>query len=196
MLKFIRQNFLFVGLFSASIVLIIVGLFQYLSPQKNDIEFIPSEAKAEETSSKIFVDVGGAVEKPGVYELTSSSRIQDALSVAGGLSADADREYISKTLNLAQPAVDGLKLYIPSVGEKVAGIVTSSLSGGSGTSISGLININSASSSQLEGLPKIGPVTAQKIISGRPYAKIEELVEDKVLGQKTFEAIKDSISTF
>ncbi len=195
-LKFIRQNLLFVGLFSASIILIVFGLFQYLSPPKNDIEFIPSEAKADDTNSKIFIDVAGSVEKPGVYELKANSRIQDALSAAGGLSVDADREYISKALNLAQPVTDGLKIYIPARGEEVAGIVSTGSNSNSTTSFSGLININSASSSQLESLPKIGPVTAQKIIDNRPYVKIEELIEKKVLGQKTFDAIKDNISTF
>lgn len=195
-LSFIRKNLLFVGLFSASIVLIIIGAYQYLSPNKEEIEFVPAEASANdsESATKIFVDVSGAVEKPGVYELNSSARIQDALSAAQGLSAEADREYISRSVNLAQPVRDGMKLYIPTKGEEVAGIFSSD--GNSVSNKNGLININSASSSELESLPKIGAVTAQKIIDGRPYTRIEELIERKVIGEKTFEAIKESISTF
>lgn len=197
---FLRKNLLFIGLFTASIILIVVGLFQYLAPQTDEIEFIPAEANADvsEATTKIYVDVGGAVQKPGVYELNSTSRIQDALSAAQGLSADADREYISRSVNLAQPVVDGMKLYVPAVGEQVSGAssVGVSTQGSNQTTSTGFININSASSSELESLPKIGAVTAQKIIEGRPYAKIEDLVEKKVLGQKTFEAIKESISTF
>lgn len=192
-LKFVKQNLLFVGLFSLAIVLIIVGLFQYFSPQKSGVEFVPADAKATVSASKIMVDVEGAVEKPGVYELESNARLQDAIASAGGLSAEADREYISKGVNLAQTVTDGLKIYIPKVGEQVAGIVSTANSGSS-TSISGSVNINSASQSQLEDLPKIGPVTAQKIIDGRPYSSIEELLSKKVVGQATFEAIKDKIT--
>lgn len=204
--SFLKKNILFVSLFSASIVLIVFGLFQYLSPQKEeDIEFVPAEASVNRdavSGSKIVVDVSGQVIKPGVYELKSDARIQDALSAAGGLSADADREYVARSVNLAQSIQDGMKLYIPSVGEQVMGVVSSNSTGvtsnnsASTTTSSGLVNINSASSSQLEALPKIGAVTAQKIIDGRPYTTIDELVEKKILGQKTFEAIKGSISTF
>lgn len=196
LIAFVKKNLLFVGLFLASIVLILVGLFQYINPQKEEIEFVSAETGADSSNikSKIFVDVGGEVEKPGVYELDSSSRMQDALSAAGGLSANADRDYISKSVNLAQVVQDGMKIYIPAVGEIVKqNVFSGEVLGGSSQ---GLININSASSSELESLPKIGAVTAQKIIEGRPYGKTEDLVEKKVLGQKTFEAIRESISAF
>jgi competence protein ComEA len=57
-----------------------------------------------------------------------------------------------------------------------------------------LININSASADTLDTLPKVGPITAQKIISGRPYSSKDELVSKKILTQKTFEGLKDKIT--
>lgn len=129
------------------------------------------------TSAKLVVDVGGEVNSPGVYEFIPGARVEDALTAAGGISAQADQNYIEKYLNKASKLSDGQKLYIPKVGVKSAGI-----------------NINTASSGELEGLPGIGPVTAGKIMAGRPYQNISELVERKIVGAKAFDQIKDKIS--
>lgn len=158
-----------------------------------------ADIKGESTVSKISVDVEGKVQKPGVYTLPEGSRIQDALIAAGGLSSTADRVYVSKHLNQAQKVIDGGKIYIPAIGETQAANIpaeahdTMSNSSASTTDTSGMININSALEAQLDTLPKIGPVTAKKIIGGRPYQDINELVSKKVLGQKTFEGIKEKI---
>ena len=94
-----------------------------------------------------------------------------------------------------------MKVYIPALGEistpsTNTSVAVSSLVSEESTSefISGLININSASESELDTLPKVGPATAKKIITSRPYANIEELVVKKVLGQKTYEGLKDKIT--
>ena len=197
--EFVKKNLLFVSLVLIGFLLVVVGIFQYFKPQKSGIEFVSSEqsvkgASTEQISnSKISVDVEGSVLKPGVYSLPEGSRLQDALVASGGFNSNADRVYVSKKINLAQKLTDGMKIYIPAVGETV--------SAGSGgvqplsVNSSTLVGINSASQSELEALPKIGPVTAQKIISGRPYADISDLVSKKIIGQKTLDAIKDLIST-
>jgi len=208
-LEFIKKNLLYVGLISLGLMLMILGVFQYFSSKSDtsDIEFTSSSSagvqgadiKGESTVSKISVDVEGKVQKPGVYTLPEGSRIQDALIAAGGLSSTADRVYVSKHLNQAQKVIDGGKIYIPAIGETQAANIpaeahdTMSNSSASTTDTSGMININSASGAQLDTLPKIGPVTAKKIIGGRPYQDINELVSKKVLGQKTFEGIKEKI---
>jgi competence protein ComEA len=146
------------------------------------------------------VDVEGQVQKPGVYKVSDGARLQDALIAAGGMSSIADREYISKHLNLAQKVVDGGKIYIPGIDEKTTDTPVSidSDSNISSTNTlgdnSGLININSSSAEQLDTLPKVGAVTAQKIISGRPYISTDELVSKKILGQKTYDGLKDKIT--
>ncbi|MEK9207790.1 MAG: ComEA family DNA-binding protein, partial [Patescibacteria group bacterium] len=133
--------------------------------------------------------VEGAVMKPGVYKIGSNSRLVDALAAAGGMSEDANRDYVQKNINLAQKASDGLKIYVPRLGEQVL-----SASNSTSDSPGPVLNINSATFSDLDSLPGVGQVTADKIIQGRPYSDINELVERKIVGQAVFEKIKDKIS--
>jgi len=145
----------------------------------------------------IKIDIQGGVMTAGVYNLKEGSRMADALSAAGGLSADADREYLAKYLNRAAKLTDGQKIYIPSVGDATGGQSLSNSSTSLG-SIPGqkTINLNTASQAELEALPGVGPATAGKIISGRPYQTIEDLKNKKVVGSALFEKIKDLISVF
>lgn len=169
------------------------GLISLLASfsSSEDIVFDASETQPpSQTESSITVDIGGAVINPGVYTLPQSSRVHDALVAAGGMASSAHREWVSKNLNLASPLSDGSKLYIPFQEEN-----TRSVQGASITA-SNHININTASASELEALPRIGRVTAQKIIDNRPYASIDELLQKKVIGQSVFEQIKDSISVY
>ena len=117
-----------------------------------------------------------------MYEIPQKSRIQDGLVAACGLSAKADRVwvYVAKNLNLAIKLTDGIRIYIPIVGEAVGN--TSVLNASSGVVVGALINISTSSESQLESLPGIGPVTAQKIIAGRPYGSLNELLDKKIVG--------------
>ena len=161
----------------------------------SDILFEASmqSATASAKQRTLFVDVEGAVFKPGVYELAEGSRVQDALIAAGGMNQEADRELISKRLNLASRVVDGGKIYVPILGEQGQPVGQ----GGqevAGAEVSSLIDINSASESQLDALTGIGPVTAKKIIDNRPYQTIDELVAKKVVGSKVFGQIKDRIT--
>lgn len=187
---FAKQNLLVVLLFSTGIVLVLIGLIQFVGQQKASVEFKSAEQINNEPSltSKIFVDVSGQVVKPGVYSLNSDARIQEALVAAGGLSGEADRDYVSKYLNLAQKVTDGMKLYVPKVSENIKGSAVYA-----GTN-SGLISINSASLNELDKLTGVGPVTAQKIINGRPYAALDELVSKKAINSSVFTKIKDNIS--
>jgi competence protein ComEA len=188
--SFIKSNFIVLALLSAGIIFIGVGVFQMLGQNQASIKFEDgSEVLGSNSSSttEIKVDVDGAVEKPGLYTLNPDARVQDALVAAGGLASNANRTAI----NLAQKLADGQKLYVPAVGETVSTInLISNSSEGSSTAVS----INNAAQSELEGLPGIGPVTATKIIDGRPYGSIEELLDKKSVGNATFEKIKDLIT--
>lgn len=172
----------------------------YLTKQNSDGIIFTSGSdstagvKSAETKREITVDIAGGVMTPGVYKLPEGSRMDDALMIAGGMSADADRELIARQLNLAAKLADGSKVYIPRAGES-----TTSSTGTTSTtslSVSGLINVNSASLSDLDTLSGIGPVTAQKIIDNRPYQTIEDLLNKKAVTNSVFEKIKEKISTY
>jgi competence protein ComEA len=141
----------------------------------------------------IVVDIEGAVTKPGVYTLPADARVQDSLIAAGGLSSDADRKGIAKLFNMAAKLTDGGKLYFPFVGESVqtASVGTTGQVAGASTSI---VNLNTASEAELDGLPGIGQVTAQKIITNRPYQTVDELTSKKVVTASVFAKIKDLVS--
>ncbi len=206
--EFVLKNLLFVISIIIGLLLCGIGIVQYFSMQSDSSELIFTSAedikKESAPKPKISVDVEGKVIKPGVYQLDEGARLQDALIASGGLASGADREYVSKKVNLAQKILDGAKIYIPAVGEIEAAQAILSSSDQAEiltTDIvvedqeEGLINVNTASIESLDTLPKIGPVTAQKIINGRPYGSIEELVSKKVLTQKTFDGLRDMIST-
>lgn len=167
----------------------LIGLFLSNKTASDDIVFEANSAQQNPSEAKtIVIDIEGAVVKPGLYKLPQDSRIQDSLIAAGGLSVSADREYIAKNLNLATKLTDGAKIYVPSVGEAVIG--------GAVLNSSSQININTGSQSSLEDLPGIGPVTAAKIIEGRPYGSVDELLSKKIVGNKVFGQIKDKISVY
>jgi competence protein ComEA len=108
----------------------------------------------------VVVDVAGAVRHAGLYRLRSGSRIDDAIASAGGPTAKAQLD----SVNLAAPVADGEQIVVP--GRGVAGVAAPS-SAAAGSSPSAPLDLNSATLEQLEGLPGIGPVTAQKILDYR-----------------------------
>ena len=174
----------------------LIGLLTANKAGSEDIIFEASPTGSSQIEAKtILVDIEGAVVKPGVYKLPQDSRIQDALVAAGGLSATADRGHVAKNFNLAIKLTDGTKIYVPFIGEAVSG--ASALSASSeGVVVGVLVNLNNSSQSQLEALPGIGPATAQKIISGRPYSSLNELLDKKIVGAKVFGQIKEKISVY
>jgi competence protein ComEA len=150
-----------------------------------------SSVAGEINARKIKIDISGAVQRPGLYEIPDDSRVADVLISAGGLSPKADRKYVSRYINLAQRLGDGMKIYFPFEGEGTTG----SLAVPSSANVTSLININSATLAQLDTLPGVGAVTANKIIAGRPYQNISELVSRGIVSKSVFEKIKDKITT-
>lgn len=194
------------------IILILVGLIPSLSPKQKEtgVVFEPSSAQSSDDKQSsehevevagvstalketMQVDVSGAILKPGVYSLDSETRVKDVIEKAGGFAVDANKEWIAKNLNLASKLHDEEKLYIPFEGEDVNTISYSSGQAGA-MGNSGLININTASEEGLDSLPGVGPATAKKIIVGRPYKDVNELVDKKAVGQSVFEKIKEKVT--
>lgn len=183
----------------AGLMLLGYGLIGLLSSSSNSNDVIFEKADSRENSSpstNLVVDVEGAVVSPGVYNLPNGSRVKDALIAGGGISAQADRLWVAKNLNLALKIIDGAKIYIPFEGEKQGDPALSGSGGNSTVESGGSININSASEKELDGLPGVGPVTAQKIIDSRPYQSLEDLVSKKVVSGSVFGKIKDKISLY
>lgn len=150
---------------------------------------------ASDSAQKIIVEISGQVNKPGVYELLASERVDRLLVEAGGLAAQADRSWVEKNINRAAKLVDGQKLYIPKKGE-VTAASSQNMSIGIGNvagAQSEIVNINTASLKELDKLTGIGEVRAQAIIDGRPYGSIDELHTRKVIPKSVFEKIKGEI---
>jgi len=179
-----------------------ISLFIFLSSNNKNEEEIISENKVDLLPEKILVDIQGAVEKPDVYEVSSGARLKDVLILAGGLSAEADRVFFSRRFNLAKKVADQEKYYIPSIEEVQTGLIKESeqtlnynqTGNQEGSNQSSLININTASIEELDQLPGIGKVTAQKIIQNRPYQNIEELATKKIVNKSVYEKIKNLIT--
>ena len=201
-LPFLKQHWLPLGLGLLGLIFLVYGLIALFgsSSSSSDVVFEAGSEASEsaKVNKEIFIDVSGAVVKPGVYRFNSDSRVQDALVAAGGLSAEANRDWAAKNLNLAAKLRDGGKLYIPDLNE--SGIKSQESGGTLGGEVAGvttgLININTASTSELDTLPGVGPVTAQKIINARPYEAIEDLLSKKIVGSKVFEQIKEKIAVY
>lgn len=185
-----------VGLFLVGGVMLIGGLFSSnLIQKEKSKENFPKESLITKSElSEIKVDVSGAVNSPGVFSLDKDLRIEDAVKKAGGFSENANKEYISKSLNLSQKITDGLKIYIPFNGEEgdtVAGVAVSGNT--KSISLEGKVGINSADQLGLESLPGVGPATAKKIIDNRPYSSVEELMSKKAVSKSVYTKISELV---
>ena len=177
-----------------------------------------TKEEIQEENEKIVVHISGAVNKEGVFELEENSRISDAINQAEGLKENAD----TKNINLAFKLEDGMKIYIPTVEEnnektmeteeeimtdKTSKYVTSSSGVAQNTeqfeekdnenNQTEKININTASQTELETLPGIGPSTSLKIINYRKengnFKSIEDIKQVSGIGDAKYENIKDLI---
>jgi competence protein ComEA len=197
------------GVVLVLVVLVVAVLVSALAPRggtevlATNRQAVPSEstpgAMGEEGvdadgsagESVIFVHVLGSVAHPGLYELRDGARVVDAVAAAGGYTAEAD----AAQLNLARVVADGEQLYAPAVGEIPPAPVQGSSAAG-GASSSGTVDLNTADSTALETLPRIGPETAKKIIDYRdengPFTSIDQLLEVPGIGQKTLDGLRDA----
>lgn len=200
---FLWKNFpIEIVLLLISLGLISISLFIFFKT-KNQSQTITFEKKEElPLSSKIYVEIAGAVKKPGVYEINEGARLKDIISLAGGLTEEADKLFFSRNFNLAEFVFDQEKIYIPAKWEIEQGLFTDQPSliiqktsiSQNQQSTTLKININTASMEELESLPGVGKVTAQKIIDNRPYSLVEDLINKKVVGKSVFEKIKDLVT--
>lgn len=194
LLNFLKKYWLPCLLALVGLIFFIYGLIALWSQNQRptDIKFETNSTASIKSENLITVDIEGAVSNPGVYKLKPNSIIQDGLVAAGGLSNEADRDFVAKSINLATKLTDGQKIYIPKVGQSAPTVLGSS----NLITNSSLININSALEKELDTLPGVGPVTAAKIVNNRPYLDINDLITKSVVSQKVFGQIKDKITAY
>ena len=191
-----------IKIFSVVLILLAALVLRIHDENKADITIETADAaeeteysgESEESSVQpqvIFVDIGGAVEEPGVYEVAKDTRLFEVIEMAGGLSEDADPDHV----NRASFVEDGQKIIIPVKGSEYTDDRTAAAF--SPEADSGLININTASADELKTLSGIGDVTAEKIIeyrSSTAFKSKEDIMSVDGIGSKTYEKIKDDIT--
>lgn len=145
------------------------------------------------TPVELQVHVVGAVTRPGVVRLPVGARVADAVAAAGGTTADAKLG----DLNLAAVVADGAQVVVG--GDARVSAVRDGGGGaaGSGSGGAGQVDLNTATREQLDGLPGVGPVTAERILAWRAahqrFSRVEELQEVEGIGAKTFAQLKPHV---
>lgn len=172
------------------------GFFEQPKVEVLGIETQENMGSKGNMGAKVVVEISGAVEKPGVYELENGKRTEDLLISSGGLTASSDRAWVEKNINRATKLADGQKVYIPKIGEIRETLPAGRQVGVVEGNVESKINVNSASLKELDSLSGIGEARAQAIIDNRPYGTIEELVSKKVLPKSVFEKIRESIAAY
>jgi competence protein ComEA len=137
----------------------------------------------------IVVDIAGAVRKPGVYTMAAGSRLGEAITRAGGAVRGAD----TRSLNLARLLVDGEQVLVPMPGQGGSPVGPAGVPLGPGS----LIDLNTATLDQVEALPGVGPVLAQRILDWRRehgrFTSIDELREVSGIGEQKFHDLRDKV---
>ncbi len=180
-----------------------------LIPYEEEIQNSDKSEKIDNSNEEvIIVHITGAVKNWGIIELPTNSRIADAIEKAGGLTEEAD----ISSVNLAYPLEDGMKIKIPSINETIdnkaidniedyismeSGENVTSSNKNNTTNKVNIVNINTATQTELETLPGIGTSTALKIINYRnengKFNSIEDIKNVSGIGESKFEVIKELI---
>ena len=191
----------------AVIVIILVGRGMMASPTKEKVMVTNAvnTTRVEETTTimpqNCYVDIKGEVLRPGVYEFSCESRIQEVIKKAGGFTEEADETKI----NLAQKITDQMQIIVPNVQSKQEGGVTEENSGkGSSTNTNvfnskqGTVNINMATLEELQTIKGIGKKKAEAILQYRKehgaFRTKEDLLQVKGIGKKALEAIESQVT--
>jgi competence protein ComEA len=189
----------------AALILVLVGLacavfVTAITPHGASSVVAPSALPSSTSSPSgppgssaavIYVHILGQVNDPGLYALHDGDRAVDVVAAAGGLTPSAD----PAGLNLARFLSDGEQIVVPAVGDPPV----SGAAAGGGTAIPGKVNINTADEPTLETLPRVGPAMAARILAWRTangrFTAIEDLMSVSGIGEKTFDGLKDLVTT-
>ena len=190
------------GAVIAGVLFLLVGVGGLLPKKEEAVEeseamvtTVMAEKTEENTTLEavIFVDIKGAVKKPGVYQMKAGDRVKDAIDAAGGLTAEAD----SQKVNLAQRVEDQMVIVVPKVGEEAEAIPAGATS--KEVAKEGKVNINTATVEELKTLKGVGEKKAEAIIEYRKkngsFKTKEDLMKVRGIGKKLFESFEERIVT-
>jgi competence protein ComEA len=172
------------------------------APDTADGSAADGAAAGGAATAALVVHAAGAVHQPGVHRVPAGARVADVLTVAGGPTPEADLD----RLNLAAPVADGQRLYVPRVGDPDVPPVLGPDAGSSGAGApdgatggsGGLVDLNRATSEQLDDLPGVGPATAEAILTHRedngPFRTVDDLLAVRGIGPAKLEALRDLVT--
>jgi len=167
------------------------------APAADVIEHSPviAEPPATEEERIIIVHIVGEVNNPDVFELPYGSRVRDVLQMAGGATEYANLARV----NLAAVVSDAMQIIIPAIGEDVPYVlIEQAPAAASGVTAGGLVNINTATSAELQTLPRVGPAMAQRIIDFREthgsFSSVDELIHVSGIGESTLAGLRDLVT--
>ncbi|MFO7573116.1 MAG: ComEA family DNA-binding protein [Gaiellaceae bacterium] len=142
----------------------------------------------------LVVHVVGAVRRPGLFRLAEGARVADAVARAGGATRRADLA----GLNLAAPLVDGTQVLVPRRAGAVGGMTAAGSPAAIGAAPGRKVSLSSATADELDGLPGVGPITAQKILDYRaehgPFASVDDLDAVPGIGPTRIEQLRDLVT--
>lgn len=206
--KYIEKNkkYVIIGLIFCILIIAIIIVKQFDTEEKETLDLISIEENTENTETveeeedyKIVIHITGEVNNEGIIEIKEGGRISDAIEEAGGLTKEADLERV----NLAYELEDGQKIYIPNKKDKdieeyvTEGVEDIVLPDELSKAGDGLVNINKASSEELQELDGIGEALAENIIAYREnngkFKNIEDIKNVSGIGDSKYEKIKDNI---
>jgi competence protein ComEA len=145
------------------------------------------------TPVTLVVQAAGAVLRPGVYRLEDGARVIDLVNAAGGPTSDADTQLVALAATLA----DGVRVYVPRVGESPPASV-GGLGGGATGGPAAPVDLNGATPEQLDALPGVGPATAAAIVAHRQqigrYTSVDELLDVRGIGPAKLDALRPLVT--
>jgi competence protein ComEA len=190
------------GILAAGLALVTVGVGYSLKTKLDGTKVTVIKAGITPTitavtGGTVTLDIEGEIINPGVYRVAKGSRVEEGLVAAGGLAANADREWLAVNLNRAELISDGMKIFIPRQQSAGSGQLDGQAAGGILGSQTKMVSLNSATAEELDTLPGIGPALAQRIIDYRTqngaFKDVNELKMVSGIGDKLYEKIKDLV---
>ena len=189
-IEFMKKYYLYIGIGLFAVISVLLTL-DFDKEETNDLT--PFYESSNQYEIYIYIDIRGSVLNPGVYKVEEGTRLFQLISLAGGLTMDANELVI----NQSQLLIDEMFVFIPSVIDIDENSVDSNLNDPKESD--GKVDINSATKTELETLPGIGPATAQSIIDYRndigEFLTTEDIMNVPGIGENTYNDIKDIITT-
>jgi competence protein ComEA len=168
-------------------LIVLLNNFSQKSERGNPNSTLIESTRSEESKAIIILEITGQVNNPGVYEVNEKMMVIELINLAGGFTSYADLEAIHKNIGLSTFVEPHEKIYIPGIFENSANTSSSSSSGLK-------VSLNTATLDQLISLPDIGESTANKIMSSRPFTKLEDLKNVEGIGDKTYNNIVSNVT--